>query len=65
MGSILEMSLKQLLQVCVEGENDLSYGEKEVRRWCVYDMRILECGFVHKKLNFSTFTTSFYGVPMM
>ena len=52
MGSILEMSLKQLLQVFIEGENDLSYGEKEARRWCVYDTRILECGFVHIEINY-------------
>ena len=49
MGSILGMSSKQILELSLEGENDPSYREKVVQRWYVYDMKILGCGFMHKR----------------
>lgn len=52
------MSSKQILELSLEGENDPSYREKVVQRWYVYDMKILGCGFMHKR-NFQSATSTF------
>lgn len=64
MGSILEMSPEQMLEMALEGENNVLW-EEVVQRCYVCGKRISGCSFMRDGLNLHGATTGLYGVPVM